>query len=92
MGDLSPLDILSFPAPNFVDPESRREVILGAEIPLTVIMTVLMWARMFSKWQLKAVGLDDWLMLLCWVSSPVLLLAMSQIDLCVGVGNGNVHN
>ncbi|KAF2502901.1 hypothetical protein BU16DRAFT_447843 [Lophium mytilinum] len=74
MGDLTPTEVLSWPKPNFVDPESRRGIILATEIPLTVVMTVFMAARMYSRWRLKALGVDDWTMLLCWMMGTAICI------------------
>ena len=66
-------DILSWPPPNYVNPETRVNLILGVEIPLAVTMTAFIAGRVVVavKRLKKALGIDDWIMLVAWVSGLV---------------------
>jgi hypothetical protein len=57
-------DILKWPAPNYVDPVTRRPLVLAVEIPLTVLTILFTAGRFYSRTVLvKALGWDDWFML-----------------------------
>ncbi|OCK82546.1 hypothetical protein K432DRAFT_380360 [Lepidopterella palustris CBS 459.81] len=72
MGSITPADIASWPMPNYVDPETRVNLIYGVEIPLTVVMTLFVAARLVGRRKLNAFGLDDWTMLLAWATGASL--------------------
>jgi hypothetical protein len=57
-------DIAEWPAPNYVDPITRRPLVLGVEIPLTVLTILFTAGRFYSRTVIvKALGWDDWFML-----------------------------
>ncbi|OCL04480.1 hypothetical protein AOQ84DRAFT_380543 [Glonium stellatum] len=56
MGSLTPQDIALWPMPNYIDPVTRVHLILGVEIPLTVIMSFFMGVRLVAKRNLNALG------------------------------------
>jgi hypothetical protein len=57
-------DIAKWPAPNYVDPITRRPLVLGVEIPLTILTILFVAARFYSRTIIvKALGWDDWFML-----------------------------
>jgi hypothetical protein len=57
-------DIAKWPAPNYVDPVTRRPLVLGVEIPLTILTILFTAARFYSRTVIvKALGWDDWFML-----------------------------
>jgi len=55
----------TWPAPNYINPESRKALLLVCEIPLIIITSLAVAGRLYGrgivakKWSL---GLDDWLM------------------------------
>jgi hypothetical protein len=60
----TPEDISKWPTPNYVNPETRRPLVLGVEIPLMILTTVFTAGRFYSRTVIvKALGWDDWLML-----------------------------
>jgi hypothetical protein len=60
----TPADILSWPRANYVDPITRRPLVLGVEIPLTVLTILFTAGRFYSRTIIvKALGWDDWFML-----------------------------
>ncbi|ORY16832.1 hypothetical protein BCR34DRAFT_475752 [Clohesyomyces aquaticus] len=66
----TPADIASWPKPNFVDPETRRPLILGVEIPLCTLVITFTVMRFYSRMVLiRALGADDWFMLAATVFS-----------------------
>jgi hypothetical protein len=57
-------DISKWPSPNYVDPVTRRPLVLAVEIPLTVLTILFTAGRFYSRTVLvKALGWDDWFML-----------------------------
>jgi hypothetical protein len=57
-------DIIKWPAPNYVDPITRRPLVLAVEIPLTFLTIVFTAGRFYSRTVIvKALGWDDWFML-----------------------------
>lgn len=62
-------EFASFPPPNYIDPETRLPLALAICIPMSVLVTVAISARFYSRTVLvRALGLDDWIMLLAAVS------------------------
>jgi hypothetical protein len=63
-------DMMSWPAPNYVNPDTRKALLLAVEIPCTAVMTIFVFGRFYSKVSRKlAVCADDWVMLTAWVST-----------------------
>jgi hypothetical protein len=57
-------DVLTWPASNYVDPITRRPLVLGVEIPLTILTILFTAGRFYSRIVIvKALGWDDWFML-----------------------------
>jgi hypothetical protein len=57
-------DVLKWPTPNYVDPVTRRPLVLSVEIPLTVLTILFTGGRFYSRTVIvKALGWDDWFML-----------------------------
>lgn len=55
---------MSFPEPNYVDPETRRPLALAVVIPMTVLVTVFISCRFYCRTVLtRTLGWDDWIML-----------------------------
>ena len=53
----------SWPDPNYVDPETRRPLLLGIEMPLTVLAILFVGARFYARTYVRRVlGEDDWVM------------------------------
>lgn len=60
----TPDDISKWPASNYVDPVTRRPLVLGVEIPLMIFTNVFTAGRFYSRTVIvKALGWDDWFML-----------------------------
>jgi hypothetical protein len=60
----TPADILTWPAANYINPETRRPLTLGIEIPLTILTVLFTAGRFYSRTVIvKALGWDDWFML-----------------------------
>lgn len=67
----TPQELASFPKPNYVDPITRRPLIVGVMGIMTVAVMLIMSCRLYSRTVLVyAIGWDDWIMLLATVSSP----------------------
>lgn len=69
----APIEVLlSFPAPNFVNPETRPNTVLFIACiggPITVLLLfVRLWVRIFHQ---RNPGWDDWLMLVATVSKSL---------------------
>ncbi|KAF2014143.1 hypothetical protein BU24DRAFT_462955 [Aaosphaeria arxii CBS 175.79] len=63
-------DFASWPPPNFIDPETRRPLVLGIEIPLLCLIVIFTMMRFYSRAVLiRALGADDWCMLVATVIS-----------------------
>jgi hypothetical protein len=53
----------SWPLPNYVNPKTRVNLLLGIEAPLTGITILFVGARFYSRTMVKRVlGWDDWVM------------------------------
>jgi hypothetical protein len=66
-------DIAKWPAPNYVDPVTRRPLVLSVEIPLTILTIMFTACRFYSRTVIvRALGWDDWFMLAATVrGTPV---------------------
>ncbi|KAH6633208.1 hypothetical protein C7974DRAFT_167617 [Boeremia exigua] len=63
-------EILSFPAPNYVDPTTRRPLAIGILTPMTFIVVTFISCRFYSRTILtKTLGWDDGIMLLAAITS-----------------------
>lgn len=59
----------SWPKPNYVNPQSRKPLVLGVEITLTTVAALVVLARFYARTYIKRLlGWDDWLMLGAMVS------------------------
>ena len=67
-----PLEVIeSWPAPNYVDPETRGQSVLVVNITLLVLCLIVLAARLWSRLVIiRAPGLDDLLITIAIVSSP----------------------
>lgn len=66
--------------PNFVDPESRKTLILAIEVTVTSIAVVFVAARFYARTIVKNVlGKDDWCMLaaMVWTSTALVDLMLT---------------
>jgi hypothetical protein len=64
-------DIIKWPLPNYVDPVTRRPLVLGVEIPMTILPIIFTAGRFYSRTVIvKALGWDDWFMLMATVQNP----------------------
>ncbi|KAH3938600.1 hypothetical protein HBI56_177080 [Parastagonospora nodorum] len=72
-------DIIKWPAPNYVNPETRRPLVFGVEIPLTILTIVFTAGRFYSRTIIvKALGWDDWFMLAATIISTA-----TNIMICI---------
>lgn len=59
----------TWPKPNYVNPENNTALLLGFEISLIILTTIVVILRVYSRGFLtKTIGLDDWLMVGALVS------------------------
>ncbi|KAF2663235.1 hypothetical protein BT63DRAFT_380313 [Microthyrium microscopicum] len=72
----------NWPAPNFVNPQSRKPIVIGVEIPITVIAATVVIARFYARTYIKHVlGWDDWLMMgamICAIAITILHCLATQ--------------
>ncbi|KAF3906814.1 hypothetical protein AA313_de0210238 [Arthrobotrys entomopaga] len=63
-GTTPPLDVLkTWPKPNYINPENQTGQLMGIEITLCSITTIVTILRLYSRGALtKSIGPDDWLM------------------------------
>ncbi|TID23479.1 hypothetical protein E2P81_ATG03050 [Venturia nashicola] len=67
--------IQSWPSSNFVDPETRVNLLLGIEAPFTILAIIFVCARFYSRTCLRNVlGWDDWVMALAAVFAVAITL------------------
>ncbi|EAT84731.1 hypothetical protein SNOG_08455 [Parastagonospora nodorum SN15] len=72
-------DIIKWPAPNYVNPETRRPLVFGVEIPLTILTIVFTAGRFYSRTIIvRALGWDDWFMLAATIISTA-----TNIMICI---------
>jgi hypothetical protein len=77
----TPADILSWPKANYINPDTRRPLVLGVEIPLTILTILFTAGRFYSRTVIvKALGWDDWFMLLATIFSTA-----TNVMTCVSV-------
>ncbi|ORY08050.1 hypothetical protein BCR34DRAFT_488998 [Clohesyomyces aquaticus] len=63
-------DIMKWPLPNYVNPQTRRPLVQGVEIPVTVLPILFVACRFYSRTVIvRALGWDDWLMLIATIIS-----------------------
>ncbi|KAF2472809.1 uncharacterized protein BDR25DRAFT_200116, partial [Lindgomyces ingoldianus] len=66
----TPADIAGWPAPNYVNPETRRPLVLSVEIPLCILVIMFTFVRFYSRTVIiQALGVDDWFMLAATIIS-----------------------
>jgi len=59
----TPEQLAHWPAPNFVNPQTRVNLLLGIEVPITILTIIFILARFYSRTYLRHVlGWDDWVM------------------------------
>ena len=77
----TPAEILAWPKANYTHPETRRPLVLGVEIPLTILTILFTAGRFYSRTVIvKALGWDDWFMLVATVISTA-----TNIMTCISV-------
>jgi hypothetical protein len=65
----TPAEFLSFPKPNYVDPETRLPLALAVVIPMTVLVVSFISCRFYSRTIIiSTLGWDDWIMFAAAVS------------------------
>jgi hypothetical protein len=65
----TPAEFLSFPKPNYVDPETRLPLALAVVIPMTVLVSSFISCRFYSRTIIiSTLGWDDWIMFAAAVS------------------------
>jgi len=69
---------LSWPAPNYVDPETRGPMLVVVPVVLVIISFLIVALRLYTRVVLiKSVGADDWLIGASTVSLNFFLFAYS---------------
>jgi hypothetical protein len=67
---LTPKDIASWPAPNYVNSSTRAGVVLGIEIPFLITTVVNVIARIVSPlFTKRTLGVEDFVMAFATVSN-----------------------
>lgn len=89
MATVTVQDILSWPKPNHINPTSRVPLLLGFEIPLSIIMTSFVSVRMYVRYSKKTVGWDDWTMLIAWACIRACFL-VHWTNIMIGNCDGNL--
>ena len=73
-----PAVYLSWPAPNYVDPETRGPMLVVLPVVLVTVSFLIVVLRLYTRFVLiKSVGADDWLIGASIVSLKTILLAYS---------------
>lgn len=68
----TPSEMAAWPKPNYIDPETKQPVALGLNTVMTFVIVSFVSCRFYSRTRLiKALGLDDWIMLLAAVSLSI---------------------
>lgn len=63
MATVTPEQLASWPAPNYVDPDTRIGLVLGIEIPFVVVTVAIIVARMVAPiYTSRRLEIEDWLM------------------------------
>ncbi|PVH93865.1 hypothetical protein DM02DRAFT_540645 [Periconia macrospinosa] len=66
----SPEEIASWPAPNYVNPETRGSLVLGVNVTFSTLVVLFITVRFYSRvFMVKALGVDDWVMLVAAIAS-----------------------
>lgn len=69
MRDPPPSEYLTWPKPNYNNPETKGASLLVVCITLIIIAFIVVLMRLYVRWHiLHNVGVDDWLMVLSMVS------------------------
>ncbi|ORY17072.1 hypothetical protein BCR34DRAFT_451881, partial [Clohesyomyces aquaticus] len=88
-------EFASFPPPNFVNPETKTSLILGIEIPMSVLATVFIACRFYSRTRIvSALGSDDWIMLaaaIMAVANNILVIVSTTPDIQTGYHLWDFH-
>ncbi|PUU75231.1 hypothetical protein B9Z19DRAFT_923157, partial [Tuber borchii] len=80
---------LSWPAPNYVDPETRGPMLVVVPAILVIISFLIVVLRLYTRFVLiKSVGADDWLIGVSTVSLKITLFAYSASWLAPRYGWG----
>ncbi|KAF2659582.1 hypothetical protein K491DRAFT_565244, partial [Lophiostoma macrostomum CBS 122681] len=74
-------DMATWPLANFENPETRRPLVLGVEIPLMILVITFTAMRFYSRTMIiKALGADDWFML-----AATLISVSTSIMTCISM-------
>jgi len=65
---------MTWPKPNYIDPPSRKLVMLAVEIPLLTLTFGIVIMRLISRYFLSKIAIDDWIMLLASIGAIVLMV------------------
>ncbi|OAL02110.1 hypothetical protein IQ06DRAFT_346705 [Phaeosphaeriaceae sp. SRC1lsM3a] len=88
-------EFLSFPAPNYVDPVTRRPLALAVVIPMTVLVTFFISCRFYSRTVIiYTLGWDDWTMFaaaLLSVGSNIMLIISMMPEYQMGYHLWDIH-
>lgn len=68
MATATPEEMAAWPPPNFVNPQSRGNMVIGLTAPTMALVVIFTSARFYGKGVLRqALGMDDWMMLVAAV-------------------------
>ncbi|KAH7130603.1 hypothetical protein B0J11DRAFT_256598 [Dendryphion nanum] len=87
MATATPEERARWPAPNYVNPESRGPIVIGITAATMALVIVFQCARFYGKGVLRqALGADDWTMLIATIFSiPVSVFAMVSCQYGLGL-------
>lgn len=79
MSTPTPEDIASWPAPNYVNPSTRVNMVVGIEIVFLVVTVSVVIARMISPiFTNRTLGVEDFVMAFAMVSIPPCVLCTAK--------------
>ncbi|KAF2639432.1 hypothetical protein P280DRAFT_402478 [Massarina eburnea CBS 473.64] len=78
----SPAEMAEWPTPNYVNPVTRRPMVMGVEITFIILVILFTSCRFYSRiFIVKGLGLDDLMMLIASIAS-----VGASIMMCISTG------
>ncbi|KAF1965814.1 hypothetical protein BU23DRAFT_397271, partial [Bimuria novae-zelandiae CBS 107.79] len=80
-------EIATWPAPNYVDPVTRRPLVLGIEITLLILVVLFITMRLYRTAIVKAIGADDYFMIaatVCFCANSISISVSTTPALATG--------
>ncbi|KAF2086338.1 hypothetical protein K490DRAFT_15581, partial [Saccharata proteae CBS 121410] len=88
MAAITPAYVATWPKPNYDNPETTVDVLLGVEIPITALMVAFISIRCYSRIVIKrAFGQDDW-----WMVAAAVVSLGNTIMNCVATEYGTGYH